>query len=162
MNFLLNVCSDANIIFRLEGKVKLYDLDNPAETRFTVPTESVEGDRAADPNTTSNKVFQDDLSRTTKLNDIREPLPKETKSGDIHITVWRDPQEKDPKKERKWIVGVTGVDVKIVPMMNEFFSRTVTGSSWIKFHKFGEYAPSFLYGRTCFTADIIGAIKYIL
>ena len=129
-----------NINFRLHGKVKLYDLDNPADqnSKITVPAPTVEGDRAQDPNMTAAEVFPDDTKRTTlPPNSRHEPLEKIHKTADIHITVWKDPNESDPQKERKWLVGVKGVDVKLVPMMNEFFSRTVTGSSWIQFSHFG-------------------------
>ena len=118
----------------------MYDLDNPTDTnsKIAVPPLTVEGDRAPDPNITASEVFPDDQARTTlPPNSRNAPLEKVHKIADIHITVWKDPHELDAKKERKWLVGVQGTDVKLVPMMNEFFSRTVTGSSWIEFSKFG-------------------------
>ena len=101
-----------NNLCRLQGKIVLYEYDDP-----------------------DRKVHLDQYDDPTQMR--TEPPAKLHKKGDIYITIWHDTAERDETKQVKWAVAIKGSDVRFVPMMNQLFNRKVTGSQWMQMEEIG-------------------------
>lgn len=117
---------------RLEGKIVLYDSDDTTTPSTNIHFERTEtGDCVADGG--------GGCVRTETSPDSISPPKKVLKYADIRITVWKDNHEKDDNKKMKWVVGIKASHVKLVPLLNKLFNRTVEGSQWIEFSQLGTY-----------------------
>ena len=100
------------------------------------------------------KLLEDDTTRTTHPDNIQDPQQKISNSGKLHVTMWSDASEptsegsnaaesnteesNDEKKENtKWVIGIKAENIEIVPMINQFFTRTAVGATWLNFTEFG-------------------------
>ena len=65
-----------------------------------------------------------------------------SKWAKVYISVWSGKSDSGDQDEFKWVVGIKGNNVELVPLFNKFFNKKVTDNSWIKFSDFGMYSSS--------------------